>query len=196
MWNKKFENLNEFLYGKEPNQFIATEIENWNGKNLICFGEGEGRNAVYLAEKGFSVTALDSSEVGLKKAKDFAKENNLEIETILTKIEDFRTSEKFDIAISSFMHIHSGLQKTAFEKIVLSLKVGGVFIGEFFSEEQLNFSSGGPKDIDLLYSEKEVREILSNLNCKIKKCEVEKTTLNEGKGHIGEASVLRIVFVR
>jgi SAM-dependent methyltransferase len=196
MWNKKFENLNEFLYGKEPNQFIATEIENWNGKNVICFGEGEGRNAIYLAERGFSVTALDSSEVGLKKAKSFAKEKNIDIETILTKVEDFEASEKFDIAISSFMHIPSDLQKLVFKKIVLSLKVGGVFIGEFFSKEQLNFSSGGPKDIDLLYSKEEVHEILSNLNCEIKKCEVEKTILNEGRGHIGEASVLRIIFVR
>jgi len=65
-WDERF-NTTEYIYGKEPNQFLSSVVEQIQGKNILCLGEGEGRNAVFLAKQGFAVTAVDSSKVGLKK---------------------------------------------------------------------------------------------------------------------------------
>jgi hypothetical protein len=194
MWNSKF-SRKEYLYGTEPNLFISENVDNLIGK-AICFGEGEGRNAIFLAERGFSVTALDSSEIGLQKAEKLAQSRNVQIELVQSLAENFDEVENYDLAVSSFMHVPEQSRKAVFEKILLSLKSGGTFVGEFFSKGQLSYSSGGPKSLELLYSEKEIVEMLKDMPCKILQCREEIVSLNEGVGHQGKASVLRIKLIK
>lgn len=192
MWDNKF-NRDDYLYGTEPNRYIEScSVDFQNGSKIICFGEGEGRNSIFFAKNGFQVTALDASRVGLDKAKKLAENSQVEIETVLSKIEDFKTSESYDYGVSSFMHLHRDDREAMFNSILNSLKNGGLFVGEFFSSNQLSYSSGGPKDIELLYSLDETKDILEKLNCKILELDEVLVDLNEGEGHRGEASVIRV----
>jgi len=68
---------------------------------LIDLGAGEGRNAVYLAQAGFSVTALDHSAAGVDKAKRVAKEAGVRIDTIVANIENCRLPEMYDVTFST-----------------------------------------------------------------------------------------------
>ncbi|MDP8205523.1 MAG: hypothetical protein P9L92_02580 [Candidatus Electryonea clarkiae] len=74
MWDNRYD-TEEYVYGKEPNDFLVEVSPKLRGKRALCLAEGEGRNAVFLAQCGFDVTAIDSSSVGLAKALKLAADN-------------------------------------------------------------------------------------------------------------------------
>lgn len=193
-WNEKF--LRDgYLYGKEPNAFLKACYNNFKkSQRVLCLGEGEGRNAVYLAQKGYEVAAIDASDVGLQKLETFAKEQNVNVKTICQDLNEWIPKKKYGAIIFSYLHLTSLEQQPLFEKIEDSLKAKGFFIAEVFSKNQLNFSSGGPKDEDLLYSVNDFKDAFSH--CIIHKLEEVEVELDEGKGHQGKASVIRIIAQR
>ncbi len=193
-WNKKF-GSEEYLYGIEPNQFLKERCEliKPNSK-ILCLGEGEGRNATFLAQN-CRVVAIDSSIEGQRKALNLAKNRNVEIDYRLMDISEWKGSEDhFDAIISTYFHLEYPLREIVFEKIAFSLKHSGVFIGEFFSLNQLNYKSGGPKDETLLYDIEFFYNISQNHPLSIVRLAEEEVNLSEGIGHKGLASVIRVIF--
>lgn len=190
-WNSKF-SRDGFLYGLEPNTFIASKIELFTkNAQVLCIGEGEGRNAIFLSQKGFDVTAVDASDIGLLKLQERAKKEDLKIHTLCMDLNHWKVEHKYDVIVASYLHMYKDERATLFEKIEESLNLNGYFIGEFFSTKQLNFSSGGPKDEDLLYTVEDFNN--SFLSCE-KEIKEEVIVLDEGKGHQGEACVIRVVI--
>jgi len=191
-WNKKF--LRDgYLYGKKPNAFIESYVPSFKEESkTLCLGEGEGRNAIFLAKKGFEVTAIDTSDIGLKKLEDYAQNEGVFVETKCMDLNEWEASIKYDNIVASYLHMYKDERKTLFNKIDLSLKTNGLFVGEFFSVNQLNYNSGGPKDTDLLYT---VDDFLNEFpNCTKHEVEEIETELDEGKGHQGKACVIRVVL--
>lgn len=190
-WNSKF-SRDGFLYGLKPNTFIASKIKLLKNKSqVLCLGEGEGRNAIFFAKKDFDVTAIDASDIGLSKLKQRAKEENLNIQTSCIDLNEWNANEKYDVIVASYLHMYKEERVALFEKIEESLKDDGYFIGEFFSTKQVNYSSGGPRDEDLLYTVDDFKK--SFLLCD-KEVYEQVTILDEGKGHQGEACVIRVVI--
>lgn len=94
------------------------------------------------------------------------------------------------------LHLFACAQKrttSSFTKALEALKVGGIFIAELFSESQKSFHSGGPKELDLLYSLNDISDTLKFLPCTILKLAQEIVILNEGEKHVGRASVIRVI---
>ena len=190
-WNNKF-SRDGFLYGLKPNTFIASKIGLLPKKSqVLCIGEGEGRNAIFFAKKEFNVTAVDASDIGLLKLQERAKEENLEINTSCMDLNHWELTHKYDVIVASYLHMYKEERSALFNKIEESLNTNGYFIGEFFSTKQLKYTSGGPKDEDLLYTVDDFRK--SFLLCD-KEIEEQVTILDEGKGHQGEACVIRVVI--
>ena len=100
MWNEKYDPSLGFAYGVLPNDFLrACEPKIKRNANIISLGEGEGRNALFLAQQGHSVHCLDLSEVGLKKARKLADDAGFskEITTELTDLVAYDFGEeKYD----------------------------------------------------------------------------------------------------
>jgi SAM-dependent methyltransferase len=196
MWNKKF-SRDGYLYGKKPNAFLASRLERLAARSRILFlGEGEGRNACYAAEKGFDVTALDASDVGLQKTRTLACELGVAVKTLHTDLEHWENDSVYDVVMASFLHLMEPLRTKAFREAMHSLRPGGRFIAEFFSIRQLPRDSGGPKMIDLLYTTDSLNEIFAVKGCEIEMLEEVIDTLDEGVGHQGEAEVIRVVVKR
>ena len=196
LWNTKF-SRDGFLYGKEPNSFIKqnTHLLEKNTA-VLCLGEGEGRNALFLAKIGLHVEALDASDVGLQKLQKRAFEENIAVTIRHTLLENWQPAKKYGAIVSSFTHLNKDEQKDMFIKSIDALKENGYFIAEFFSVDQINFLSGGPKDTNLLYQLDELYQLFSTLPCTIHKLSQEIIELDEGQGHKGEASVVRIILKR
>lgn len=196
MWNSKFDR-DGFLYGEDVNSFIKEKsVLIAKDATVLCLGEGEGRNAIYLAKKGLHVEALDASDVGLKKLQSRALKEDVAVTIRHTLLENWEPAKKYDAIISTFTHLDRKLQKEIFKKVIDALKIDGYFIAEFFSVDQINFQSGGPKDINLLYQLDDLYKLFITLPCTIYKLSQEIVTLKEGKGHNGEASVIRVVLKR
>ena len=190
-WNKKF-SRDGFLYGTKVNEFIKNSYNNFNkSQKVLCLGEGEGRNALFLAKNGYKVVALDASDVGLNKLLERCKLENIEVETKCMNINEWIPNEKYGAILFTFMHLEIVELKKLLEKIEDSLYDKGYLTVEVFSKNQLNKNSGGPKDLSLLYSIDDFEENLKDL--KIKMLEETVVSLEEGNGHNGEASVIRLI---
>ena len=190
-WNGKFSKA-DYFYGTKANEFLASNISLLkNHKKLLCLGEGEGRNAIFFAKNGFEVSAIDASNLGLEKLQNRAIEEKLDIKTVCMDLNDWTVLEKYDVIVASYLHMFKNEREELFKKIEDSLNSNGYFIGEFFSTKQLEFNSGGPKDLDLLYA---IEDFQNYFNLCKKNITEEIVVLNEGIGHQGEACVIRVVI--
>jgi len=193
-WDERYSD-EDYYYGQKPNDFFKIFIDNNPSGKILLPSEGEGRNAVYAALKGWSCNAFDFSVTAQKKAMTLAKKHSVEINYYLSDLEDFKIEEnQYDAVALIFVHMKADIRKEFHSKIVESLKSGGKIVLEAFSKEQLAYNSGGPKDIDLLYSIKDIEDDFSNLGFfEIKKHEIR---LNEGKNHKGVGSVIDFIAVK
>lgn len=190
-WNGKFSKA-DYFYGTKANEFLASNISLLkNHKKLLCLGEGEGRNALFFAKNNFEVSAIDASNLGLEKLQNRAIEEKLDIKTVCMDLNDWTVLEKYDVIVASYLHMFRNEREELFRKIENSLNSNGYFVGEFFSTKQLEFSSGGPKDLDLLYT---IEDFSNYFNLCKKNITEEIVVLNEGIGHQGEACVIRVVI--
>lgn len=193
-WNQKF-SREDFLYGMAPNRFIeeSAHIIPRNGR-VLCLGEGEGRNAVFLAKMGFGVCAIDASDQGLEKARQYARHENVDIETLHLDLAEWKeTPSEYDAVVSSYMHLPEPIRMEVFTKALRSIRKGGFLIAEFFSQDQLAFQSGGPKDEALLYTLQEFENLFRTHNTVVHKLSKELVHLQEGVGHQGDGSVIRVI---
>lgn len=191
-WNERF-GREGYFYGTTPNRYLASHIDLLPPEqNILFLGEGEGRNALYAVECGHTVTALDAAEIGLAKTAMLAQSRGFEISLIHTDLEFWHPTQNYDAIMCSFLHLMEPLRSEVFAKSIAQLTMGGLFIAEFFSVHQLPKNTGGPKDLDLLYTADQLRAIVATLPCEILElCEID-TELYEGTGHNGLASVVRL----
>ncbi|MHC5897448.1 class I SAM-dependent methyltransferase [Nostoc sp.] len=135
---------------------------------------------------------VDQSSVGLAKAQKLAQEKQVAIATIQTDLADFAIApQSWDGIISIFCHLPSELRTKVYRLAVMGLKPNGVFVLEAFAPEQLQYNTGGPKNLDMLPSLATLQQELADLHWEIAR-EVERDLL-EGRYHNGTAAVIQIL---
>ena len=150
-WDSRFGGP-EYVYGTEPNDLLREQASLLPLPGpILSLAEGEGRNAVFLASRGYRVTAMDSSAVGLGKARLLAAARGVEIETVHADLADFDLGiERWGGVVSIWCHLPSVLRADVHARIRRSMKPGGVFLLEHYHPRQIPYNTGGPKDPDLL----------------------------------------------
>jgi SAM-dependent methyltransferase len=193
-WDKRYSESG-FVYGTTPNEFLVSVVSSIPQGKILSLAEGEGRNAVYLASKGYQVTGVDGSEVGLRKAAELAAERGVYISLIHADLSQFEIEpEQWDGIIACYCHLPSALRAPLHQAAVRGLKPGGVFVLEAFSKEQLANDTGGPKSLDMLMSLDELKLELAGLDFV---CAVQADrNVREGRGHTGQASVIQIMGIK
>jgi 2-polyprenyl-3-methyl-5-hydroxy-6-metoxy-1,4-benzoquinol methylase len=188
-WDERYI-AKEYFYGIHPNHFLTTVVGLLPAKaNILSIGEGEGRNAVFLASLGFKVTAVDYSAEGKNKALALAQQNNVEIDYQVSDLEKFNFGiQKWDAIVSIFCHLPAGIRTSIHSQLEKSLRPNGLLILQAYNPKQLEFKTGGPKDISMLYTEAGVRDEFKQLEWI--KLENSLTEISEGQGHQGLSSVL------
>jgi len=197
MWNKRYA-VDQFVYGKEPNQFFKDTLNELDSESNILFpAEGEGRNVVYAAKKGHSVLAFDISERAKFKALQLAKENNVEIDYLVGNLDDLNIKEEsFDIAVLVSAHFSPDVRKALHIQIGKLVKPGGLIILEGFSEKHLdnrmqNPSVGGPDRTEMLFTKNMIKTDFDGFE--VINLEEKEVKLHEGELHNGLGYVLRFI---
>jgi len=194
MWNQRYDRP-EYVYGTQPNDFLVSVAANLRHGKLLSLGEGEGRNAVYLAAHGWDVTAVDSSEVGLEKARRLAAEKGVQITTLAADLGDFQIQpNSWDAIISIFCHVPSAIRVPLHQAVVRGLKPGGVLVLEAFTPRQLEMGTGGPISLDMLMTLASLRQKLAGLHF-VQAVELDRNVI-EGQFHTGRAAVVQVVGVK
>jgi hypothetical protein len=190
-WDARFGNK-EYIYGKKPNAFFQAELEKLEPGKVLLPADGEGRNGVYAARNGWEVYAFDTSKEGRKKAMALAEELDV---TLHYELESYQTydpkGKKFEVIALIFAHKPSEMRRYFHSKMLDWLAPDGVVILEAFHKTQLGNNSGGPKDLDLLYSIEDLKDDFKNLDIQL--LEQKEVDLDEGGHHQGKAQVVRMV---
>jgi len=182
-----------FAYGTTPNTFLLSFADSFKtGQKVLVIGDGEGRNGVWLAEQGCTVVSVDSSKVGVEKAQKLASEKGVKIETVCADLNDWDWPDsEFDFVVIIYVHFPPDVRAFLHNKVVSALKPGGQLIMESFTPDQLNYSSGGPPVLEMLYTVEMMKEDFKLLE--IQQLEECITELSEGKYHCGEGAVVRLI---
>ena len=193
-WNQKFADAG-YKYGEQPNVFLAEQAGRIpTGAKVLVPGDGEGRNGVWLAQQGHLVTSVDCSDVGLSKARALAERRGVHIDTIQADLTVWvPPSQSFDAVVLVYVHLPSAVRGGIHQGLIRALKPGGLLILEAFHPSQIGLSSGGPKDVDMLYTEQALRDDarLSGETGESLLAWEGRVTLNEGPYHQGPAQVTR-----
>ena len=189
MWDRRYAS-DDYVYGIHPNIFFKDKIEGVEPGEILLPAEGEGRNAVYAAALGWNVHAFDFSSNAREKALHLSKENKVNIQYAVHGMEeaDYETVS-FDML--AFIYAHNTNRMDNHRHLLKFLKPGGTIIMEAFSKEQINNNTGGPKDVNMLYSIEELKEDFSQLS-ELNVWE-EDIMLDEGTSHSGKSSVTRLI---
>ncbi len=190
-WDERY-SADEYVYGKEPNEFFKHVIDQTHSGRLLIPGEGEGRNAVYAAQRGWNVDASDISKNAMNKALKLAREKDVQISFQVENFLFFQPkTDYYNLTALIFFHIPRQQRRILSVKLWDSLRPGGKLVMEVFSKEQLKYNSGGPQDANLLYSE---QDILTDFPCfKPEYLETLERNIKEGIFHNGKASVVRFI---
>ena len=189
-WHKRFQ-ADNYVYGKEPNEFLAAMHKQLNiSGDVLAIAEGEGRNAVYLAEQGMRVTTWDFAPSGLEKTNKLADEKEVEVATELVDLNEADWSQgAWDEIVCVFGHFPSGLRDKTLKGVRAAVKPGGYFITEVYSPYQIPYKSGGPKDPAFLYQPEEFLETFRDW--RVIHFFMGEVTRHEGDLHSGLAHVIQ-----
>lgn len=189
-WNNRYAG-NDYLYGTEPNSFLAEHCSLLAGP-VLSLSEGEGRNAVFLASRGLEVVGVDLSRIALEKAKKLASSRGVEIKTMLADLATYEPeANHYGSVVSISAHLPSAIRNRLYPFIEQSLKPDGILLLEAYSEDQLSRDTGGPKDRDMLMTVEKLHREFPDLEPILLR-EVERD-VSEGDGHGGMACVVQLI---
>ena len=156
-WDKRF-GRKEFAFGKEPNPFLKRYIRLLPKGKALDIAAGEGRNAVFLAQQGFEVDAVDISEKGLKKAQKLAREKGVKINTFLIDLDQYQIEkERYDLIANFYF-----LRRRLIPRIKQGLKKGGRVIFQTYLLEHRKLRTGGPKQAKYFLKPNELLRFFKN----------------------------------
>lgn len=195
-WNDRY-SKEEFVYGEEPNNYLKEQLTKLSIGKILFPAEGEGRNAVFAAKLGWTVSAFDISSEGKIKAMKLAEKNKVTIDYKVGELEtlDFN-SEQFDAIALIYAHFPAKIKSLYHKTFDKYLKENGIVIFEAFSKKHIDYVTvnekvGGPKDIEVLFSIDEIKSDFPNYEIiELTEKEIE---LNEGLFHNGTGSVIRFI---
>lgn len=199
-WNQQF-SAPGFKYGTAPNAFLREQAGLLAPHSAVLVpGDGEGRNGVWLAEQGHTVTSIDSSPVGLAKARSLATERGVSVDTVEADLTHWSPGAmRYDAVVLVYLHLPPAIRSVIHRALWSSLRDGGLIVLEAFHPRQLAYRSGGPKDETMLYTLDLLRTDLAGIPDAVFDELVAwegETILDEGPGHQGPAYVTRLVARR
>ncbi len=195
-WNDRY-STDEFAYGIQPNNFLREQLEELTPGTILFPAEGEGRNAVFAAKRGWTVSAFDISIEGKNKASRLANENKVTIDYQIGELQTLNyNTEQFDAIALIYAHFPSEIKSLYHKTLDKYLRKNGFVIFEAFSKRHIDYITknekvGGPKDITMLFSIDELKSDFADYE--IIQLEEKEIELKKGLFHNGKGSVIRFV---
>lgn len=181
-----------WAFGTKPNDFLREHAHYLPPGRVLCLAEGEGRNAVWLAQRGYDVTAVDVSSRGLQKARRLAQDRKVRITTVCEDLATYLIkSNSWKGIVSIFAHVSLAVRRRVHASVLSGLAPGGVFLLEGYRPEQIGRGTGGPPEDERMLDLERLRPELGALDWVVAR-ELERDVI-EGRCHTGRASVVQLV---
>ncbi len=195
-WNTRF-GATDYVFGKQPNAFLAAQAHRLRpGMSALCIADGEGRNGVFLAKAGLHVTTFDFSPVGIAKSRALAKETGVTLDQRRSSVADWDwDARQYDVVAAIFVQFVGPQARAAmFDGIVRALKPGGLLLVQGYGPKQLEYATGGPKQLENLYTPALLRKSFAALE--IVHLAEHDDLVDEGSGHRGMSALVDMVAIK
>jgi 2-polyprenyl-3-methyl-5-hydroxy-6-metoxy-1,4-benzoquinol methylase len=195
-WNRR-DAGDDFLFGTEPNAWLCEHASRLpRGGLILSVADGEGRNSVWLAQQGFQVDAFDIAHRAVEKAQSFAQRQGVSVNFAVADVDGFAWPEAaYDGVAAIFVQFADpDMRARLFERIVRSLKPGGVLVLQGYTPKQLDYRTGGPPILSHLYTRELLESAFSGLSViELREYEAD---VREGQGHSGRSALIGLVARR
>lgn len=161
-WDERYA-ADGLLWTAQPNRFFVAEVVDLPPGRALDMACGEGRNAVWLATKGWHVTAVDHSEVGLAKGRELALEAGVEVDWHLGDVTTYDPAPGFDLAAVLYLHLPRDQMRTAIETAVRVLDPGGLLVVVGHHPDNIAKGVGGPQVPEVLYLPEDIAQMLGGM---------------------------------
>lgn len=191
MWDERYSSAG-YAYGTAPNDFLRQHLAWLPQGRTLSLAEGEGRNAVFLAQQGHQVTAVDASPVGLAKAERLAQAHGVSLACVVADLAQFEPGQaQWDAVVSVFCPLPRAVRAVVHRRVVAALKPGGVFLLEAYRPEQLAYGTGGGNNPDTMPTLAQLAEELDGLEWLL--LQATEREVIEGQYHTGRAAVVQAI---
>ncbi len=195
-WNRRYAG-EDFLFGTEPNAWLREHAGSLpSAGRVLSVADGEGRNSVWLAQQGFQVQAFDVADRAVDKARAFAERQGVSVDCAVADVDSFAWPEAAcdGVAAIFVQFADPDMRSRLFERIVRSLKPGGVLVLQGYTPKQLDYRTGGPPILSHLYT----RELLASAFADLQIIELREyeAEIHEGQGHSGRSALIGLVARR
>ncbi len=195
MWQQRYDR-SEYLFGEAPNAFLRDHADLVKpGAKVLALADGEGRNGVFLAERGCDVLSMDFSARALQKAGALARKRGV---TLRIEEADVTTwpfpEEDYDVVVAIFIQfLPPAPRKALFANIRKTLKPGGLLLLQGYRPEQIAYGTGGPSQVENFYTRDLLEAEFADFACDIKSHDAE---IHEGVAHGGMSALIDLVAVK
>jgi len=192
-WNARYAS-DAYIFGTAPNQFLARQAKLIGvGMRVLAVADGEGRNSVWLAERGAQVHAVEVSPVALEKARALAKKRGVTVQFEQVDLLNWRWPDaEYDLVVAIFIQFASPEQR---EPIIAGIrravKPGGLLILQGYTPKQIAFATGGPSSAENMYTESLLREWFGDWQ--IRHLREHEDFISEGTHHHGQSALIDMI---
>lgn len=196
VWDERFA-TDDYIFGTEPNRFLVSQAHRLAaGARALSIADGEGRNSVWLARQGLQVQAFDISPVGVAKARALAARAGVQVDYEVADCDSWAWPEAtFDGVAAIFVQFADpALRTRLFRRMAAALEPGGTLVLQGYTPKQLDYRTGGPPQVEHLYTEDLLRAAFAALD--IVELRSWEADLAEGSGHRGRSALIGLVARR
>lgn len=195
-WNSRYDRQ-DYLFGEAPNAFLAAQVDRLKpGMTALAVADGEGRNGVWLAEQGLSVTTTDIAPRAIEKALALAGRRGVALDARLADLDTWAwPKDAFDVVVAVFIQFAPPSQRDRlFRRMKAAVKPGGLILLQGYRPEQIGYGTGGPGQVENLYTEALLRDAFAEFD--ILQLESHDSDVSEGPGHSGRSALIDLLARR
>jgi len=195
LWEARYGGTDGYLYGTQPNDFLAQVANDLPIGDVLCIADGEGRNGVHLASLGHRVTSVDLTDAGMAKARALAAERGVELTTVVADLAEFDLgTDRWDTVVSIFAHTPPPVRQRIHAALATALRPGGLLVLEAYTPAQIGRGTGGPSVPELTMDLERLDAELIDLDID-HRAEFVRSVV-EGPGHTGDGAVVQVIARR
>jgi len=195
-WDSRYDR-EDYLFGEAPNTFLARQAHLLKaGMSALAVADGEGRNGVWLAELGLTVTTTDIAPRAVQKALALAARRGVNLDAQLADLDQWTwPRETYDVVVAIFIQFAPpAARQRLFAHMKAAVRSGGLILLQGYRPEQLAYGTGGPAQIENLYTEVVLRDAFADFD--ILHLESHDSDISEGPGHHGRSALIDLVARR
>jgi SAM-dependent methyltransferase len=193
MWEARYANAGDYLFGEEPAQMLVENPWMTDGADTcLCVADGEGRNGVWLAGQGLSVASFDLSQTAVERAQVLAAKSGVGINAYVSDWEGWDWSQSFDLVVAVFVQFMGPEARVRqFETLREAVRPGGRLVLHGYTPEQVEFGTGGPPYPENMYTPELLNDAFGDW--RVLRLAAYEREVQEGRGHSGHSALIDLV---